>query len=277
MNDPFITSINTQRITMDWVDLIIQNLSNIYTPGYREIMGNFKTCMEGTQLDELGNKIDQGKSFPGTSPANIYLEGSGYFCTKRPDGKIVYTRLGEFTFDGEGVYKSKEGYTVQGFILNDNGEIMSSPLTQNKDPHTAAGTSGGPSLPATTDIKLWIDPSNGKYLGKYDEYEIKEDGVLYGKSDKGKVKVPLYKISVANFHNAAALTPVKEGYYAENKDSGKPVMGKGDIRSGLIEMSNTDFRGNIAYLQQAKFQLEMTNKLVNTNKQLLEEALKLLQ
>ena len=138
-------------------------------------------------------------------------------------------------------------------------------------------TSGGPSLPATTDIKLWIDPSNGKYLGKYDEYEIKEDGVLYGKSDKGKVKVPLYKISVANFHNAAALTPVKEGYYAENKDSGKPVMGKGDIRSGLIEMSNTDFRGNIAYLQQAKFQLEMTNKLVNTNKQLLEEALKLLQ
>ena len=45
MNDPFITSINTQRITMDWVDLIIQNLSNIYTPGYREIMGNFKTCM----------------------------------------------------------------------------------------------------------------------------------------------------------------------------------------------------------------------------------------
>lgn len=277
MNDSFITSINTQKTTMDWMNLIIANMSNIYTPGYRESMGNFKTCLDGVELDELSVKVDQGKSFPGTAPSNLFLEGNGFFATKRPDGKVLYTRLGDFTFDGEGVYKSKEGYNVQGYILNDKGEIMSSPVPQVLDPHTQTSINGGPAMMGTTDIKLWIDPSNGKYFGKYDEYEVKEDGVLYGKADKGKTKVPLFKIAVLNFHNPAALTQVKENYFVENKDSGKPVLGKAEIRSGLIELSNTDFRSNIAFLQQAKFQLEMTNKLINTNKQLLEEALKLLQ
>ena len=39
---------------------------------------------------------------------------------------------------------------------------------------------GALSIP-TTNIKLWIDPNNGKYLGKYDEYEIKDMvGVVTG-------------------------------------------------------------------------------------------------
>lgn len=277
MQDSFITAINTQRTTTDWMNLIIQNMTNMYTPGYREIMGNFKTCLDGIELDETLVKVDQGKSFPGTSPANVFLEGVGYFGTKTNEGKMLYTRLGEFNFDGEGVYKSKEGYSVQGYILDDNGEVMASPIPQNSDPNTASTAGGGPSLTATSDIKLWIDPSNGKYLGKYDEYEIKEDGIIYGKANQGKIKVPLYKIALFNFHNPQALNHIAEAYFSESRESGKPVAGRGDIRSGLIEMANTDFRGNIAYLQQAKLQLEMTNKLISTNKQLLEEAMKLLQ
>ncbi|MCK7485711.1 MAG: hypothetical protein MZU97_09265 [Bacillus subtilis] len=199
MKDSFITSINTQRTTMDWIQLIVQNVSNIYNPGYKEIMGNFKTCLDGVEMDDMRVKIDQGKAFPGTSPTNLYLEGNGFFATKRPDGKILYTRLGDFNFDNEGVYKTKEGFTIQGYILNDNGEIMSNPIAQRPDPNTKTGLDGGPAMMATTDIKLWIDPSNGKYLGKYDEYEFKEDGVLYGKADDGKIKVPLYKVAVLNF------------------------------------------------------------------------------
>lgn len=277
MNDSFITSINTQKSTFDWMNLIVANLSNIYTPGYREVQGNFKTALDGVQLDEMEVKPDQGKAFPGTAKENVYLEGNGFFVTKRPDGKCLYTRLGEFTFDGEGSYKTKEGYAVQGYILNDNGEIMSNSAPQKADANTTVDTLGGPALPATSDIKLWIDPSNGKYLGKYDEYEIKEDGILYGKADKGKIKVPLYKISIINFHNPGMMTQVRDGYFIENKESGKPLMGTGEIRSGLIEMANTDFRGQLYYMQQAKLQIDMTNKLISTNKQLLQDALSLLQ
>ena len=68
--------------------------------------------------------MSQGKSTPGTSNDNVFLEGKGFFLTKTAEGRSVYTRLGEFTFDGEGVYRAKNGNTVQGYILNDKGEIM---------------------------------------------------------------------------------------------------------------------------------------------------------
>ncbi|MFH0702812.1 MAG: flagellar basal body rod C-terminal domain-containing protein [bacterium] len=277
MNDPFITSINSQKITMDWISLLVTNMTNIHTPGYRELEGNFKTFLDGVDLDDLKVKIEQGKARPGTSPDNVFLEGKGFFVAKTPEDKIFYTRLGEFAFDGEGKYKTKEGYAVQGYILDDNGEIMSNVISQRSDLHAAANSEGGPSMPATTDIRMWIDPGNGKYLGKYDEYEIKEDGILYGKSDKGKTLVPLYKIAIMNFHNSGDLTQIKKGYFVENEESGKPVLGKGEVRSGLIESSNCDLVKNTTNFQEAKMQLEMVNKLISTNKQLLEEALKLLQ
>lgn len=275
MRDSFVTAINTQAITKEWMDQITVNLANIYTPGYREINSTFKNFLDGATLDDLRTKVSQGKSRPGTSDENVFLEGQGFFVTKRPDGKVMYTRLGEFTFDSEGMYRTKEGYTVQGYLLNDKGEIQAG-TPSYEDPKMSKAEDNLAMVP-TTDIKLWIDPSNGKYLGKYEEFKIEGDGVLYGKADEGKIKVPLYKLAVMNFHNPAAMTQMEPGYFIENRESGDPVVGRGEIRSGLIEMSNTDLKANITFYQQAKMQMEMTSKLITTNKQLLEEALRLLQ
>lgn len=276
MNDAFITAVNTGQISKAWMDQLVYNVSNLYTPGFKQVETNFKTSLDGAELEDLRVKTFQGKSFPGTSPENIFLEGQGYFLTKRPDGKILYTRRGEFTFDKEGVYKTSEGYTVQGYILNDKGEVMGTPETQNQDPNTSTPVEGGPASMATSDIKLWIDPSNGKYLGKYEEWEIKEDGILYGKSQDGKIKVPLYKIAINNFHNPAGLTNMLNDYYMESDLSGKAVMGRGEIRAGLIEMSNTDLRGNIVLLNQAKLQIQMSQKIISNTKQLLDQTVSLL-
>jgi flagellar hook protein FlgE len=212
---------------------------------------------------------------PGTSNSNLFLEGKGYFVVKTPEGKNIYTRHGEFTFDNQGVYRNRDGHTVQGYILNDKGEIMQGIKSLNADLYQQTSLNGGAMDIPTTNIKLWIDPNNGKYLGKYDDYEIKGDGVLYGKADKGKKTIPLYKIANMNFHNPTGLYELKTGQYLETEESGTPVIGRGEIRSGLLEMSNVDFKGNIAYFQQAKVQMELTNKLISSNKQLLEEALKL--
>jgi len=275
MNDSFITALNTQKATVTWMDVLSENMSNIYTPGFRENVVNFNTFMGASEMDNPTKKLFQGKSTPGTSVSNLFLEGAGYFIVKNPEGKSVYTRLGEFTFDKEGVYKNKDGYNVQGYILNDKGEVMQGTSAINSDIYQQTTANGGAMNIPTTNIKLWIDPNNGKYLGKYDDYEVKGDGVLYGKANKGQVMVPLYKVALANFHNPSGLYEIKQGQYIETEDSGTPVAGRGEVRSGLLEMSNVDFKGNIGYYQQAKVQLELTNKLISTNKQLLEEALKL--
>ena len=257
------------------MDVIADNMTNVYTPGFREKQVTFKTFLNGAINSEYDKKISQGKSTPGTSNDNLFLEGKGFFLMKTPEGKTVYTRLGEFQFDKDGVFKAKNGNTVQGYILNDRGEIMQGTKSVSADLYEETALKGGALNVPTTDIKMWIDPNNGKYLGKYDEYEIKGDGTIYGKSDGGKVSVPLYRITTRNFHNPAGLLEYKDGQFLETEESGKPVLGCGEIRSGLLELSNADFKGNISYFQMAKLQLEVTNKLISSNKSLLEEALRL--
>ena len=275
MNDAIITALNTQYATVNWMDVIADNMTNVYTPGFKEKQVNFKTFLGGAINDDYAKKMSQGKSTPGTSNENVFLEGKGFFLTKTPEGRSVYTRLGEFTFDGEGVYRAKNGNTVQGYILNDKGEIMQGTKAISADLYQETALKGGALDVPTTSIKMWIDPNNGKYLGKYDEYEIKNDGTIVGKAESGKKVVPLYRITTRNFHNAAGLYEYKDGQFLETEESGKPVLGCGEIRSGLIELSNADFKGNISYYQMAKMQMEVVNKLISSNKDLLQQAMQL--
>lgn len=275
MNDAFITAINTQYATINWMDVIADNMTNIYTPGFKEKQVNFKTFLGGAINDDYDKKMSQGKSTPGTSNDNVFLEGKGFFLTKTADGRSVYTRLGEFTFDGEGVYRAKNGNTVQGYILNDKGEIMQGTKSVSSDLYQETALKGGALDVPTTSIKMWIDPNNGKYLGKYDEYEIQKDGTIVGKAENGKKVVPLYRITTRNFHNAAGLYEYKDGQFLETEESGKPVLGCGEIRSGLLELSNAAFKENISYYQMAKMQMEVVNKLISSNKDLLQQAMQL--
>lgn len=275
MNDSFMIALNAQKATNNWMGAITENLANIYTPGYKEKKISFQTFLNGSVLDNSSVNFSQGKSTPGTGNANLFLEGEGFFMIKGEDGKTVYTRHGEFDFDAEGAYKTKDGMNVQGYILNDKGEIMAGTKAVKNDVYQETTLKGGAMDLPTTNIKLWIDPNNGKYLGKYDDYEIKGDGTIYGKADGGKKVVPLYRITTRNFHNAQALYEFDDGKFIETAESGKPVLGCGEIRSGLLELSNADFKANISYYQMAKVQMEITNKLISSNKELLQEALRL--
>ena len=275
MYDSFTTALNTQRATTHWMETLTDNMMNQYTPGFRESKVTFNTFLGGAVIDNPVKNQGQGKSTPGTSNENLFFEGSGFFVTRNPEGKTAYTRLGEFKFDADGIYRAKNGDTVQGYILNDNGEIMAGTKSITADLYEETSLKGGALSIPTTNIKMWIDPNNGKFMGKYDEYEIKEDGTIYGKADGGKRSVPLYKVATANFHNPQELYEVKQGVFVETEESGKPVIGRGSIRSGLLEQANTDFKGNMSNYQQAKIQMELVNALIKSNKELLEEAMRL--
>lgn len=276
MYDSFITAINSEKSSMAWFEMITQNVANIYTPGFREIRGSFHSFMDGTELNELGHKQEQTKAVPGVAPENLFLEGKGFFSVRKQDGSVLYTRLGDFKFDGGGKYVTKDGYSVQGYVLDKAGNIMNAGAA-GSDPNNPSMADGGPGKNATTDVVMWIDPSNGKYFGKYDEWKIEGNGIVYGKNKEGKVKDPLFKLAIVNFHNSESLTQPEDNYFSKNENSGEPVAANAETRSGLLEKSNVDFRQNIHLLQQAKLQLQVTNKILSTNKTLLDEALKLIQ
>ena len=277
MRDSYINALNTQRSTVHWMNAISENLVNLYTPGYRENQVTFKTYLDSAVPDMIMKNTGQGKAIPGTSPENVYLEGNGFFVLRNEDGSIAYTRLGEFKFDGEGVYRATDGSKVQGYILNDKGEIMSGTKSLSSDIYENTIAQGGALAVPTTEIKLWIDPDNGKYLGKYDEFEIKGDGILYGKTNNGKDSTPLYKLALMNFHNPQELFEYKQGQYLETEYSGKPIIGKGEVRGGLLELSNIDFKANATYWQQANTQLDLSGKIMSSYKDLLQSAMELMQ
>ena len=276
MRDSYINAMNVQKTTVHWMNAISENLTNLYTPGYRENMVTFKTYLDAAIPDMVLKNAGQGKAIPGTSPENVYLEGNGFFVLRNDEGGIAYTRLGEFKFDGEGVYRAADGSKVQGYILNDKGEIMSGTKSLSDDSFESTIAAGGALAIPTTEIKLWKDPDNGKFLGKYDEFEIKGDGILYGKANNGKDSTPLYKLALMDFHNPQELFEYKQGQYLETSYSGKPIIGKGEVRSGLIELSNIDFKANATYWQEAQTQLDLSGKIMTTYKQLLQSAMELL-
>ena len=276
MRDSYINAMNVQKTTVEWMNAISENLTNLYTPGYRENQMTFKTYLDNAIPDRVLKNTGQGKAIPGTSTENVFLEGNGYFVLRNEEGRIAYTRLGEFKFDGEGVYRATDGSKVQGYILNDKGEIMSGTKSVSNSDLEATVAEGGALAIPTTEIKLWKDPDNGKYLGKYDEFEIKGDGILYGKANNGKDCTPLYKLALMDFHNPQELFEYKQGQYLETEYSGRPVIGKGEVRSGLLELSNIDFKANATYWQQAQTQLDLSGKIMSTYKQLLQSAMELL-
>ena len=275
MRDTFINAINTRQTSIQWLNYITENLQNLNTPGYRENQMTFKSYLDSSVPDKVTRCSRQGKAIPG-KPENVFLEGNGYFVIRNEEGRIAYTRLGDFKFDGEGVYKSSDGSKVQGYILNDKGEIMSGTKTiSNTDFETIINKGGALAIP-TTEIKLWIDPDNGKFLGKYDEFEIKEDGILYGKANDGKDCTPLYKLAVMNFQNSNELFEYKQGQFLETEYSGKPVIVKSEIKSGSLEASNMDYRNNIRYWHDAQMQINVMGKMVSTYKDLLQTVAGLL-
>lgn len=85
----------------------------------------------------------------------------------------------------------------------------------------------------------------------------------------------MYRVAIRNFNNPSGLYEYKDGQFLETEESGKPVLGVGEIRSGLLELSNADLKTNISYYQMAKQQMEVVNKIISSNKDLLRQALQL--
>ena len=114
MNDLYTTALNTQNATLRWMDVLAENLTNVYTPGFRENKINFQTFLNGAVIDNPLKNLGQGKFMPGTSSENVFFEGTGYFMLRSPEGNVSYTRFVVFSLESEGGYRAKSGQAVQG-------------------------------------------------------------------------------------------------------------------------------------------------------------------
>jgi flagellar hook protein FlgE len=250
----------SQNATLNSTEMISVISGNIYGyihNGNRAKRYRFSDYMSGGDIKDNGFLWSQGKQEPRTGEwTKVMINGRGLFTVKNPKtGENYYTRLGDFHIDAAGNLVSGEGYKVQGTPLagaatrlqgpdpkqvgfkeiNPNwADPFNNPYTNNAQNLQPPGKAVG----EAEDINLALDRNNGRYLGRFEEIKVGEDGVLYGKD--GNHVVSLYKLNIVDFNNLDGLKDVKDGVYFKSTDqSGLPTMGvETSVIGEALEKSN---------------------------------------
>jgi len=89
------------------LDMVSNNLANVNTNAYKSNRSNFQELLSaeyknGVQLRTTQMIMSQGSLTTSDDDFDIAVDGRGYFAVTLPDGRIAYTRDGDFMQDSEG-------------------------------------------------------------------------------------------------------------------------------------------------------------------------------
>ena len=119
------------------------NIANVGTTGFKasraEFADLYATSMLGSGSNAVGSGVNLGYRpaiYSGniTSTGNsldLAISGNGYFMVSN-NGSMLYTRAGAFKTDDEGYVINSEGYNLQGYGVDSNGDIVSGVTTNLK-------------------------------------------------------------------------------------------------------------------------------------------------
>ncbi len=123
------------------MQIIGDNIANVNTVGFKSSSFTFQDLLSqnmftragtsqvgrGTALSDIYATFEQG-SFESTgNTTDLAIGGDGFFSVREPmTESLFYTRAGNFRFDNEGYMINPEGYVVQGWAVDGNGDITGS-------------------------------------------------------------------------------------------------------------------------------------------------------
>ncbi len=123
-----------------WLSVISDNIANVNTVGFKAERANFEdliaqsstTFANGSPKNlEIGGgafvgstvkDFSQGTFMSTNNSTDVALDGEGFFMLKGPDA-LYYTRNGQFRVDSNGDLININGMKVQGWMLDENGNI----------------------------------------------------------------------------------------------------------------------------------------------------------
>ncbi|THB70695.1 MAG: flagellar hook protein FlgE [Gammaproteobacteria bacterium] len=134
----FETALSGLNAASSDLDIVGNNIANSNTAGFKSSRGEFADIFAVSNLGVAGNAIGQGVAlsdvnqefaqgqfeFTG-STLDMAVNGDGFF--QLSDGQVdVYTRAGAFKMDRQGYIVNSSGKVLQGFPVDQNGDITSS-------------------------------------------------------------------------------------------------------------------------------------------------------
>lgn len=119
---------------------------------------------------------------------------------------------------------------------------------------------------------------NGYASGILSTYNIDENGIIYGIYDNG-VSLPLYQITMYDFHNYQGLRREGGNLYSATSDSGEPRIGAagdngfGETMAYNIENSNVDMTTELVRMITCQRGFQSNSKIITTVDTMLETVI----
>jgi len=123
------------------MQIIGDNIANVNTVGFKGSSFTFQDLLSqsittqsgtsqvgrGTALGDVSASFEQG-SFESTgNTTDLAIGGEGFFSLREAgSNSLYYSRAGNFRFDNDGYLTNPEGYVVQGWRLDDQGQDIGS-------------------------------------------------------------------------------------------------------------------------------------------------------
>jgi flagellar hook protein FlgE len=119
--------------------MISNNIANVSTVGYKRNDAAFQSLVTTENMTTLyspgavkavtNQRIGlQGALQQSQSATDLAITGSGMFVVRTPNGtEPLFTRAGSFSENVEGLLQNTAGYILQGWPLDQNGQIIGSP------------------------------------------------------------------------------------------------------------------------------------------------------
>jgi len=134
----FSTALSGLAANNTALDVVGNNLANLNTTGFKADSILFK-CISvqtsgstgigaGVATTGTSKQFTQGSIQPTAGPLDAAIEGNGAFVLRNGSGTTLYTRAGNFSFDGTGTLVTGTGEKVQGWsavngVLTTNGNV----------------------------------------------------------------------------------------------------------------------------------------------------------
>lgn len=123
------------------MQIIGDNIANVNTVGFKGSTFTFQDLLSqnmatgsgisqvgrGTALSDIVANFDQGTFESTGNTTDLAIGGEGFFVVREAGSdSLFYTRAGNFRFDDDGYLVNPEGYVVQGWAVDDEGNIYGS-------------------------------------------------------------------------------------------------------------------------------------------------------
>ena len=119
--------------------VIGDNIANVNTTAFKSNRAHFANILSTSLGGEAATaNVGRGVEFWGataqwtqgslensSSPTDLAINGKGFFMVQDPNGLRYYTRAGNFVFDKQGYLVNPDGYRLQGYQLDTDGNIGS--------------------------------------------------------------------------------------------------------------------------------------------------------